>query len=113
MERSDEASDHVKLSRRVTPIVRSSLDVCDVSTCPRKSIGSVKSFDKRLRFKRFEIRIVVQSESTVYPLHLSDDRRFKFNTRSDTPRATTSLIAIDRTLKIVPCHQRSYNKSKN
>ena len=35
--------DRVKLSRRVTPAVRSSLDVCDVSTCPQKFIGCVKS----------------------------------------------------------------------
>ena len=93
--------DHVNLSRRVTSIVRSSLDVCDVSTCPRKFIGCVKSFDKRLRFKRFEIPIVVQLESTVYPLHLSDDRQFKFNTRLDAPRAATSSIVIDRRSRLI------------
>ena len=35
--------DRVKLNHRVMLDVRSSLDVCDVSTCPQKSIGCVKS----------------------------------------------------------------------
>ena len=35
--------DRVKLNRRITHAVQSSLYVCDVFTCPQKSIGCVKS----------------------------------------------------------------------
>ena len=35
--------DQVKFNRRVTLALQSSLDVCDVSMCPQKCIGCVKS----------------------------------------------------------------------
>ena len=41
--------DRMRLNRHVTPTVRSSLDVCDVSTSLQKSIECVKSLIKRLR----------------------------------------------------------------
>ena len=64
--------DRMKLSHRVTPAVRSSLDVCDVSACPSSpsdalNLNRYNSFDKRLRFNFFEIRIVIKLESDAYP----------------------------------------------
>ena len=85
--------DCVKLNSHVTPALdllwtsvmsprvhRSPLDALNLSR--------YNSLIKWLRFKSFEIRIVVQSE-------VVDDRWFKFNARSSAPRAATSSIAID------------------
>ena len=49
--------DCVKLNRRVTPVVRSFLNVSDVhkSLLDEFNLSRYNSFDERLRFKRFEI----------------------------------------------------------